>query len=106
MTSILWILYLADVIHAVSFAAGLGAVISIAVLGSVSIMNETLNYLKKWWWVPVSFFVLLATIPSKNLMYLIAAEQVAGKVVDSDLGKKVISLVHKKLDEELSKAVK
>ncbi len=116
MNEILFYLYLADFSQSLSGILGvigvfLAAIIVLtfafraaAIHDSVPKTEEEAQYKKnykklRWLWIPAAFMMVSVLLPSKQFLYIAAGGTAAVKALDSELGKKVQTLVNQKLDE-------
>lgn len=115
MNEILFYLYLADFsqsLNTVLFAIGVMLTIAVIFTFLVSAANIAdgyrgdkdaafkENYKKlRWLWLCGALFLVSTLLPSKQFLYIAAGGTAAVKALDSELGKKVQTLVNQKLDE-------
>lgn len=115
MNEILFYLYLADFSQSLSnvlFSIGLVLTVSVIVTFLASAANIAdncrgdkdaafkENYKRlRWLWLSGALFLVATLLPSKQFLYIAAGGTAAVKALDSELGKKVQTLVNQKLDE-------
>lgn len=111
MTSVLLLLYLADLAVGVSVICLLAGIVMLVVwcvrwlvnfdkeYGDGAVMRSMPN--KRFLWFVIMLFSITAIMPSKTTLYAVAAVQAGDALADSERGAKVLNALDRWLDQQV-----
>lgn len=114
MSNILWLLYLADVVSALSVIFGLSGVILALLMIIISCVqcdnegdsdnaiNTFMRLMRVRLILPAVLILLACLMPSKQLLYIAVGLDVGSQVVESEIGQKSLDALEAWLDKAIA----